>query len=107
MRSAAPIHGADHLSRFTSVTVERRNGSGGIDSTGPASRIASRSRAASIDARDISMFDASAPYARLELGPSGGIFGPGIDRGRTRGRSVSRSRTVDDLGDMPEHLADE
>lgn len=102
MRPTAPISGADHLARFTSVTVEKRSGSGGVDS-GPTSRITSRSRAASVDARDILPGEGSStPYAGL---PTEGPFGPGAERGRTRGRSDSRVRGEDT--DMPEHLADE
>lgn len=93
----APPGGVDHISRFSSVTVERRAGSGGMDGSGPTSRIASRSRAASIDAR---------------IDPEGlyGVYGPGEERGRPRDRDDSpyalASNVEVEVG-MPENLSAE
>ncbi|KAG8910650.1 hypothetical protein FRC01_006210, partial [Tulasnella sp. 417] len=100
---ALPPGGIDQQMYVSGVKIERRPGSGGIDSSGPASRIASRSRAGSIDMRPST---AGEPYIGLGLG----VYGPGEERGRPRGRSDSRARTVgtdQGTGEMPEHLADE
>ncbi|KAG9021212.1 hypothetical protein FS837_007474, partial [Tulasnella sp. UAMH 9824] len=48
---ALPPGGIDQQIYVSGVKIERRPGSGGIDSSGPASRIASRSRAGSVDLR--------------------------------------------------------
>ncbi|KAG8889459.1 hypothetical protein FRC00_014497, partial [Tulasnella sp. 408] len=100
---ALPPGGIDQQMYVSGVKIERRPGSGGIDSSGPASRIASRSRAGSVDLRPTASGET---YVGLGLG----MYGPGEERGRPRGRSDSRARTVgtdQGTGEMPEHLADE
>ncbi|KAG8963801.1 hypothetical protein FRC05_004511 [Tulasnella sp. 425] len=100
---AQPPGGLDQQMYVSGVKIERRAGSGGLDSSGPASRIASRSRAGSVDLRPP---NGGEPYIGLGLG----VYGPGEERGRPRGRSDSRARTVgtdQGGGEMPEHLADE
>ncbi|KAG9000661.1 hypothetical protein FRB94_005314 [Tulasnella sp. JGI-2019a] len=85
-RGGKPRAAFDQNTWLSNVTVERREESGGPSAgSGPTSRLASRSRATSIDAGDVT----------------------NLERGR-RGRSDSKSRGTD-LGEdvMPRNLPDE
>lgn len=84
-RGGKPRAAFDQNTWLSSVTVERREGSGPGVESGPTSRLGSRSRATSVDGGDIGT----------------------LDRGR-RGRSNSPSRGTD-LGEdmMPRNLPDE